>query len=322
MKRLANSTFTPDQTFQQVLLDLYSKSGEGQVLNPGVYADSARNLPLIDRPAYSFVGESVPDRFYQSIDSNMIKTGLLPRFIIVEYLGGRPESNHSSALAIPSPQVIQGLTTLCQQVYPLLVSNSSIAVQYTSTAWQRDLTLEKRIDGLINNCLDEGLSELWNRTHLKIRRLAALIAVGMNPYAPVIDDKCWGWAENFVMASTEKLIYRFQSGRIGAENSETNRIKAITLLIREYLSFSRHEAHMRNVKYEMIQKRIITKRFILHQLGMSPIFASDFRDPSAALKATIGVMIETGHLVEVPKNQLIREHGTGQVSYFIPFDWE
>ncbi len=74
---------------ERVLLQVYSKSGKGNMLDPMAYSDKEKNTPAIASPSLTIIGESVPERFYEVLDEAMIASGLLPRFMCFEYKGKR-----------------------------------------------------------------------------------------------------------------------------------------------------------------------------------------------------------------------------------------
>jgi len=75
---------------KKVLLDLYTKSGWDNVLRSSVYADSEKNTKIVQAPCVTILGESTPEAFFENISSTHISEGLVPRFMVIEYLGGRP----------------------------------------------------------------------------------------------------------------------------------------------------------------------------------------------------------------------------------------
>ena len=101
-------TLGADKTFHRALLDLYSKSGAGVTINPTVYADKAKNTDPLHSPAFSMVGESTREKFYEALNEDNVSSGLLPRFTIVEYNGPRaqPNENHGN-VQVPHNLVYQ-----------------------------------------------------------------------------------------------------------------------------------------------------------------------------------------------------------------------
>jgi hypothetical protein len=320
LKRIANSTFENDQNLQRIILDLFAKSAAGSVVLPGAYADSARNLPMIHSPAFSFIGESVPERFYSSIDENMVITGLLPRFIVIDYVGKRPETNQNHELAIPSAELIEKLQGLGSQVFAHLQSPKPYTVGYTDSALAKDLALDRKVDSIINKTSTETVEQIWNRVHLKTRRVAALVAIGVNPTAPVIDDICWDWAQQLVCSTTDRMVARFESGQIGDSTNEHNQARIIRNELRLYLSMSREELMNQSIDLNLFNERVISHSRLARRLGRLSSFSKAYGGATASIKKALQNLIDCGELIEIPSAQMqVRFQKTGK-GYYIPPD--
>ena len=67
--RLANA---PMLQLRKILLELYGKSGKGEIMRGSVYADSNKNIKEIESPAFSLLGESTPETFYDSLSESLV----------------------------------------------------------------------------------------------------------------------------------------------------------------------------------------------------------------------------------------------------------
>ena len=97
---------------RRIMLDLYNKSGSNSVLKPTIYADKDKNTALVQSPAFSMLGESTPERFFEIVDDGMISEGLLPRFTLIEYKGKRPPLNENHIFVNPSVSICDKLLSL------------------------------------------------------------------------------------------------------------------------------------------------------------------------------------------------------------------
>lgn len=91
-----------DKLTMAVLLDCYAKSGQGHILGAMAYSDKEKNIPAIDSPALTVVGEGVPESFYAAVDETHIASGLLPRFLAFENNKPRPYLNRKPG-ELPQP---------------------------------------------------------------------------------------------------------------------------------------------------------------------------------------------------------------------------
>lgn len=134
---MADSRAAPNEkSLQRTLLQLYSKSGTGNVFDPIAYSDKEKNTAPITSPSLTLAGEGAPEAFYQSLDAGMIASGLLPRFMVFEYLGDRPHSNADRRIA-PCPHLVgqlANLTALCLSIMqngkPVFVPANSNAMAF------------------------------------------------------------------------------------------------------------------------------------------------------------------------------------------------
>lgn len=317
LKNLADSRNANDLNLQKVILDLFSKSGMTDSLNPSVYADSLKNVKQVKSPAFSFIGESIPDRFYTSISENMILTGLLPRLTVVEYLGLRPKSNHDHAFVVPPKALLEQMANVATQVEKLHAFRQVIHVDFSSEANELHLKLDVKVDHVINTSTNSIVAELWNRVHLRTVRLAALLAVGINPYVPIIDAECWRWAERFIVSGTENLVMRFEAGLIGDVATEDSQLRFVRQLCKNYLALTLTECKQSNIRADLISKKIITHSYIQLNASKQRCFREDCVGPSAAIKKAIQTMLDSGYLIEIPKAQVQREANSSSKAYYI-----
>ena len=167
---------------RRFLLDVYNKSGEGKVLRPSIYSDKEKNTSAVIAPAFTLLGESTPEKFYEGLHEGLISEGLLPRFTTIEYHGDRPPLNTSHIYAQPSFELIDRLSTVCAHSLMLNSQHKAVHVQFTPEAKAMFDEFDRHCDLNINGSDKEVRRHLWNRAHIKAMKLAALVAGGCNPY--------------------------------------------------------------------------------------------------------------------------------------------
>jgi hypothetical protein len=118
------------------LMDLWGKSGHGNVLNPLAYSDKEKNTASVTSPSFTLIGESTPERFYEALDETLIADGLLPRFLTIEYKGKRPANNEASANAYPSFALIDMMRTIVAHVQAVMAANNVVNVELDDQAVQ------------------------------------------------------------------------------------------------------------------------------------------------------------------------------------------
>ena len=303
---------------RRMLLDLYSKSGAKARLLPTAYSDTEKNTKTIVSPSVTVVGESTPETFFDVIDTNDIADGLIPRFHIIEYKGPRPRRNRNAGISPPA-SLVQRFQDLCVLALTTQQNSSHANVQMSEDAQELLDAFDIRCDDEINSVGQSGEKQLWNRAHLKALKLAALIAVGCNAHAPVVDAVCAQWAIDFTSHATQALRDKFFNGEAGS--GEGRQISDLRKLVEDYFALNTKQMSTYKVKAEMHEAGVIPYRYLVARAGRMASFYSHRMGASAAIKLQMGQMIETGQLVQVDKGTAASKFNTGQALYVVGETW-
>lgn len=320
LQQMASMNAAPAQIgLRRMLLDLYNKSGEGKVLRPSIYSDKDKNTHSVLAPSLTIMGESTPEKFYEGLHEGMISEGLLPRFTIIEYHGDRKPLNPNHSLVQPSFELVDRLGTVIANSQMLNGQNKAIKVEFTPEAQEYINAFDKHCDLNINTAEREVRRHLWNRAHVKAMKLAALIAVGCNPYTPVIDLNIVTWATNIVVADVRNLLNRFDAGEIGIDNDETKQLAKVAGAIREYVvqpwaDVSKYAgepfSHLHGAK-------VIPYCFLQRKLASVAVFKKDKRGPTEAIKRALKTLVERGDIQELSRPTMVKEYKTTALAYMI-----
>ena len=303
---------------RRMLLDLYNKSGEGKQLRPTIYSDKEKNTATITAPAFTLLGESTPERFYETLNESMISEGLLPRITTIEYHGNRPALNAQHTNVQPSFVLIEQFSTLCAHALNLNSQHKAIRVGTDANAKQLFDAFDIHCDTNINSADKEIRRHLWNRAHIKSMKLAALVALGCNPYEPMIDEIMANWALAIVVADVRNLLRRFDAGEIGIDNDETKQLARAIQIIKEYVIRPWSELEVYRVgNLNLHAEKIIPYSFLHKRLCSNSEFKKDKQGASQALKRTLKTLIERGDIEEVNKQKLSTQYGTSAACYMI-----
>ena len=208
---------------KKVLLDLYNKSGRGNVLFGTHYSDNSKNIAPIEAPAFSMLGESVPRAFYKTLDDGLIEDGLMARLTIFECEEDRPLLNEEFNTVQVPDQLKQFLQILISNCLTLNSTNRVIDIELEDEAKQIMRDFDRRINGYMNESHDDVLHQLWNRAALKIYKTAALFAIGDNLYNPKISKTHISYATNIILKTTENILSRYKKKEIGSESLSTDK---------------------------------------------------------------------------------------------------
>jgi len=304
-------------SLRRMFLDLYNKSGYSEILHASVYSDKANNTSAVPSPSFSILGESTPERFYGALNEDMISEGLLPRFLLVEYKGNRPALNERHTEVEPSFHLVERLASLAAQCETVNHSNPRrvINVQSTPEAARMLYDFDKYADGRINGSNKEVIRQLWNRAHIKVLKLSALLAVGENMIEPTINSDHMNWAANLVQADIAALTERFEAGEIGNNSFEIKQHKDMSRVIKEYVE--KDFAYV--AKYQAISAlhndKIITHTYLSLRLRTMASFKNDRAGALAALKRTIQAFVDNGKLIPAGGHEFIQKYGTTQKAF-------
>lgn len=306
-------------SLRRMFLDLYNKSGFNDTLQASIYSKKEDSAGSVPSPSFSILGESTPERFYGALNEDMISEGLLPRFLLIEYKGNRPPSNEQHASIVPSFSLIEKLAALCAQCETVNHSNPRrvINVQQSPEAAKMLKDFDKYSDSKINSSNKEVIRQLWNRAHLKVLKLSALIAVGENMLEPTIQANHMLWAANIVQADIAALTSRFEAGDIGKNNSELKQEAEILRIVREYVEkdisyVSKYQAHPK-----LHKDKIITNTYLSLRLTKMAAFQNDRIGGNGALKRAIGALVDNGKLIAAGGPKFVEAYGTTQKAYHV-----
>jgi len=304
---------------RRFLLDAYNKSGEGKVLRPSIYSDKDKNTAAVLAPSFTLLGESTPEKFYEGLHEGLISEGLLPRFTMIEYHGERPALNTAHLSAQPSFELIDRLSTLCAHALMLNSQHKAIHVKANSEAQAMFSAFDEHCDANINSSDREVRRHLWNRAHIKAMKLAAIVAVGVNPYDPMITADVAGWAIGIVTADARNLLARFDAGEIGIDNDETKQLAKVIAAVKDFVVSPWPDV----AKYagegasNLHSNRIVPYSYVQRKLASVAVFRKDRIGASGAIKRALKTLCERGDLQEVSRATLSKDYGTSAVAYMI-----
>lgn len=324
LMQMANTNAnSAEVSLRRMLLDFYNKSGYRDVAQPSIYADKDKNSGAIQSPAFSILGESTPERFYNCLNEDMISEGLLPRFLLIEYEGQRVAFNEKHGEIQPSFSLIERLTTLAANAETIQHANNPrrvINVMFTDAAKVLANNYDKYCDKQINNSQKDVVKQLWNRAHIKTLKLAAVIAVGVNMYDPLIEIDHLEWAIAMVNNDINTLSIKFDKGEIGTNTQENRQLDEITRMIKDYLfkEWDDVKKYCPDVKIQnMHHNKIISYAYLSRRLLANGAFKNDRVGATLALRRCIQTMMERDYLREVGKSELASKFGTTQRAFIL-----
>ncbi len=284
------------------LLKAYSSSGPNQIYKGTAYSNKENNIKSVRAPNVTILGECTTEFFFKILSEDHASDGFIPRLLIVEYTGIRPPLNDSASFA-PSEQLVQKIADLATASLTVQQNNQSVPIQQDADAIKILRAFNDYIDAKMNSMSEGPIKQILNRSHIKALKLAGLLAVGVNPYNPIVTAELANWAVAFIDQADRIMTTRFQSGEVG--EGDTLFEPVIRKAIQAYIKLS-PEQRVLNMKapkalssMEVIpfsSMRDYVKRrdpFKNHKLGYS-----------RALEIALDDMVKAGILFEIPANQM------------------
>lgn len=309
-----------EKTLKRVLLDLYNKSGNGQVFRPSIFADADKNVNVTEAPSFSILGESTPERFYGALNEDMISEGLLPRFLLVEYNGARPKLSDHHLTTVPTMALTNTFASLIAMVEQVMFAKRVINVEQTEEALKLTADFDKYADAQINNTQKEVIRQLWNRAHIKILKLSALVAVGVNMSNPVILPDYVQWAMDIVQNDIRALSHKFEQGLIGTNTFEIKQQNEVIRMIKDFIvkdwEYCSKYCEGKNMA-TLHNSKVVPYAYLNKRLAPIACFKNDRGGGTNALKRALQVLTDSDKLREVGKQDLASKYGTSQRAFIV-----
>lgn len=301
-----------ERALLQNLKDIYHKSGWNQMLRSTVHSDKEKNTSNVHAPSLTILGETAPEPFFAGLDETMIDGGFLPRFLVIEYLGDRPDRN-IGAISQPPADLVQRVSDLIAGVLQMQQNRTSVMVHPDADALKLLDGFDKWIDGQMRGG-SETTRQLWNRAHVKALRLSALIAVGENPLSPIVSAENAQWAIDMVKHDVTILLDRFTSGDVGEGDAKLQ--SDLRGVIAKYMAEG-------SKGYELFHQRgCVPGRFLQQRTSNRPAFKNSRFGATKALKDTLDSMVAYGVLVAIDKKASQDWFKTSSQVYALGDQWD
>ncbi len=299
--------YEPFIGIRQAMLTLFSASGGSNSIGESVYSDSSKNIKPLVAPAWSLFGNSTQVEFFKAFAQENFRDGLIGRLLLFEYPENQPNPKHKWGFEHiqPSAELVQRLVDLASHTKTIELTTNTDSCEWTNVpfdqtaaAFNHKIENEnwQRIENYrINQELN--LTALWKRYREKTFRLAALIAVGVNPYKPIITITEIKLAEETVRRGIEMLIRHLQAGDISDDNGNVDRHKELNKCLDKYMQSEWKKSYQ--VTQQEKQTGLIAHSYISSHLHHVAAFKKT-PNPVASLETTINSFIDSGYIELAP----------------------
>jgi hypothetical protein len=303
----------PMGQLRTTMTHLYQKSGAGNMVGGLSYSDKEKNVTSMTAVAYSLIGESTPETFYQALTSVMMEDGFLSRFLIVDYKGDRPPRNKNPTTEM-TPSLLQALGAIVSHSMTMISKFEVEMVSYDDESLAIADAFDLECDGNINDTSAESVRQMWNRAHLKVCRIAALMACGDACYQPVIRAIHMNWALDIVRRDIAIMSSRMESGDIGVDDGA--RLRKAVALLREYVSLGPRDSAYGQPD-GLSKANVISKRFLHGRLSQCSQFKNTRDGQTRAIDTALKSLCENGYLSLVDKTELVTKYSFHGIAYRI-----
>lgn len=286
-------------SLKTAMLNLYQKSGPQSIVGGLSYSNKDNNVSSVSGVAFSMVGETTPDTFYESLTTEMMADGFLSRFTIIEYAGDRPPTNHKQVMEM-SEAAKQHFRDMIMQVITLNKTGRNHMVGRTDEAGNILVEFDKECDRQIKSTKDESWRQMWNRAHLKVVRISALLACATDNINPVAGVAEVNWALEVVRADIAMMTKRIQSGDVGQD--DTSRERKMLDITKEYLSKPIKDSY--GIPASMHREGIIPRKYLQLRTQQLNSFKSFRNGAIAALDSSLKSLCDSGYFIEMPKDKV------------------
>lgn len=288
------------------LLRLTELSGPGRLYAGRKYSKRSNFAEEVDvySASLSILGTGTPSAFYDDMSTSLITSGLLPRFIVLDYEGNLTKRNTIKDYRMPDSLTHKLIYlfnhSYTRQGYITGAEDDGINVTANQSGIERLRWIENVCNRNLYSANDKGLptSGLWSRAKANVEKVAALIAIGVNPHMPVIDGSHVDIAINIILPAVQKLCSKVAGGEVGAGDnrylSEIRRFMA-KMYVGGYTQFEKYPV----VKKEMIDNGIIQISVVRNYCKSLAVFRNSPHGPTKAFNDAVADMIRYKEIKEV-----------------------
>jgi hypothetical protein len=215
-------------------------------------------------------------------------------------------------------QLIEHLSELASNCLIMMQNNRVLHIQLDAEAQKFADDFDQKITHNINNSDIIVANELWNRAHLKMLKLSALIALGIDPYHPIVTLPCVQWAHILINRDIENVFSKFESGKIGRNTNEAHQVQDMMEIIRDYL-FKPFDNKLQRylVDPQMHRDRVIPLAYLQRRLQQRASFREDRMGPTLAIKRSIDFLVNDGALQEVRQTDVRERYNKVMKTYAV-----
>lgn len=281
----------------QSILSLYSDNKPGGMLQRTGHATKEKKLGTVEFPAVSMLFEGVPEEFDKTLSEEMISTGLLARFLVIEKIGSTIRNFDADENHTPNASLGNKLFALINYSLQMQALKQTHRVGWTDEAKALLQGFATRTDKEMEARTNKGTARLWERAYENALRVATLVAVSYDMEHPCITAPMADWAINFVLHSLWSVEKRFDAGTVG--EGDASQLARVREIIEKYSTSAYDEIKNQYVKAAAHAKGMISYSYLQNKTQSVAVFSKDRLGATNALKRVIETLISAGELIRI-----------------------
>jgi hypothetical protein len=312
------NTSSPLYGLMTLMTELFEQSGPDSFVTGTEYSDTSKNIQPVQGAAYSAMGESTPETFYGALTPSTIENGFLSRWTAIECTGTiKPELNRKP-VTTPPQNVLDGVR--CMLYHCVRQLGKPVHISYSPDAEEALEAFLFTCDDAVNRAgRDAAKRAIWNRSHAKACRIAALLAcadyyaavsqpVDVNRPRPslVILDTHAAWAVRLETLNALALEARLDGGDVG--DGDDARQAKLTSIIKDYLT-NKSLGSSYDVDPNMQRDHMVPRKYLQIRTARQRAFSSHPFGTVRALNEAIQNLCDSGYIVEVDKTKAGESYG-------------
>lgn len=216
-------------TLKRFFLDVYSKGSWGSRMAPMIYSKKEDKVESIFAPNLTILGDMTSEDLPDILSEENIKSGFVPRWLLIEHRGGRPKTNIGASEHGYPTELVDRLQAIASTVIRANDENRCTPVGVSEAAREIISDFDERTDRKIEEIEDGEVTsrykaQVWNRAALTVKKIAALVAIGCNHINPVVTVEHVTWSIALVERSAKSMEQHTSAAQ---ERREEHRIRMI-----------------------------------------------------------------------------------------------
>lgn len=279
---------------QQLLMTLFDGSGKHARIDGMQYAKSENTIESLGPRAFTYMGLTTPDKLYEVLGRDEIRSGFINRFMLLNGPGGGAY-NHDPETMPPLPMV--QLARSCA-VHCAAHNQKGIRkeVKLTEDAEMlRRALADEALD--LGRAMGETYQGMLGRVERHATRMASVIATSADPGSPMVTVEMLQYTVRLVMDGVYAVIGRFVRGETGVTaGNQVRQEDLVWEIIGALFKMTSSQLRTYGLTHEMIKAKTITRRSVYIRAKQLEAFYGDRFGASMALDRCVAGMVSNGEI--------------------------